>query len=220
MAAMGPRSAQAANGRSGVIAIWFREMSARSSEHGGTVTRLLDASRRGDRAAMDDLFDRVYAELRQLAHRLTMDLPARADMNPGVLVNMACERLLATEKLNAEDRRHFFFVFGRAMHDVVVEQARRSAALKRTPPPGSSLSPDDPVHFDRTTLSLGTLKELIREFHMVDSEAAEVVRLRYVSGRSLRQIADDLGLTLATVRGHLEYAKAWLAVRIEGSTEA
>lgn len=218
MAAVGSRTAHAAKARHGAIAISFKAMSTKPPEHGGTVTRLLDASRRGDRDAMDDLFDRVYAELKQIAHRLTMDLPARADMNPAVLVNMACERLLATEKLNAEDRRHFFFVFGRAMHDVVVEQARRSAALKRSPPPGSSPTLDEPIHLDRTTLSLGTLKELIHEFHKVDPEAAEVVRLRYVSGRSLRQIAGDLGLTLAVVRSRLDYAKAWLAERIEGST--
>lgn len=169
---------------------------------------------------MDDLFDRVYEELKQIARRLTLEVPARADLDPAVLVNMACERLLASEKLNAEDRRHFFFVFGRAMHDVVVEQARRAAAKKRSPPPGSSPSTADPVHLDRTTLTLDRLKALIREFHEVDADAAEVVRLKYVSGRSLRQIEGDLGLSLAMVRGRLAYAKAWLAERIDQSAES
>lgn len=168
---------------------------------------------------MDDLFDRVYEELRQIARRLTSDVPARADLNPAALVNAACERLLASEKLNAEDRRHFFFIFGRAMHDVVVDEARRATAQKRTPRPGDLLPSSQPVHFDRTSLTLGKLAELIQEFHRVDPEAAQVVRLRYFAGRSLRQTASDLGITLAAVRAHWAYAKAWLAERVSGDPD-
>ncbi len=164
---------------------------------------------------MDDLFDRVYDELKQIARRLTSEVPVRADLDPAVLVNMACERLLASENLNAEDRRHFFFVFGRAMHDVVVEQARRAATKKRTPSPGSHPTVDDLVHIDRTRLTLDRLNALIQELHAVDAEAADVLRLTYVSGRSLRQIEDDLGLSFGVVRGRLAYAKAWLAERID-----
>ena len=166
---------------------------------------------------MDDLFDRVYEELKQIAHHLTTGLPARADLNPASLVNAACERLLDKEKLNADDRRQFFFIFGRAMHDVVVEQARRATAAKRTPQAGAVREMSERVHFDRTTLTVGRLNELLGEFHAVDPDASEVVRLVYVSGRSLRETASDLGLTLAVVRGRLTYAKAWLAERVEGS---
>ncbi|UYV13466.1 MAG: ECF-type sigma factor [Phycisphaera sp.] len=188
--------------------------------HSGTITRLLDASKRGDVAAMDDLFDRVYEELQQIARRLTLDVPARADLNPATLVNAACERLLATEKLNAEDRRHFFFIFGRAMHDVVVEEARRATAKKRTPTPGQLLPSSQTVHFDRTTLTLAKLADLLREFHEVDPDAAQVVRLRYFAGRSMRQTASDLGITLASVRAHWSYAKAWLGERVNGSLDS
>lgn len=169
---------------------------------------------------MDDLFERVYEELKQIARRLTSEVPARADLDPAVLVNMACERLLASENLNAEDRRHFFFVFGRAMHDVMVEQARRAEAKKRTPSPRSRPSADELVHRDRTRLTLDRLNVLIRELHAVDTEAAEVLRLTYVSGRSLRQIESDLGLSFGVVRGRLAYAKAWLAERIDQSPDS
>lgn len=186
--------------------------------HTGTITRLLDASKRGDHAAMDDLFDRVYEELQWIARRLAAEVPARADLNPATLVNAACERLLASEKLNAEDRRHFFFIFGRAMHDVVVEEARRATAKKRTPPPGLLLPSSQTVHVDRTTLTLARLADLLKEFQQVDPEAAQVVRLRYFAGRSMRQTASDLGITLAAVRAHWDYAKAWLAERVKGSS--
>lgn len=198
------------------MSIW---MSTDLLNHSGTITRLLDASKRGDIAAMDDLFDRVYEELQQIARRLTTEVPARADLNPAALVNAACERLLATEKLNAEDRRHFFFIFGRAMHDVVVEEARRATAKKRTAPPGQLLPSSQTVHFDRTTLTLAKLADLLREFHEVDPDAAQVVRLRYFAGRSMRQTASDLGITLAAVRAHWDYAKAWLAERVNSAQD-
>jgi len=168
---------------------------------------------------MDSLFDRVYEELQVIARRLTKELPARADLDPATLVNAACERLLASHKLNAEDRRHFFFIFGRAMHDVVVDEARRATALKRTPRQEQLLSSTQVVHFDRTTMTLAKLAQLLHEFHQVDPDAAEVVRLRYFAGRSMRQVASDLGITLAAVRAHWSYAKAWLAEHVGGPTD-
>ena len=185
----------------------------------GTVTRLLDASRRGDHAAMDDLFDRVYEELQQIARSLTANVPERADLNPAALVNAACERLLSRQKLNAEDRRHFFFIFGRAMHDVVVEEARRATARKRTPSPEGLLKSQHTVHVDRSRMTLGELGHLLEEFQQLDPEAAEVVRLRFFAGRSMRQTASDLGITLAAVRSHWAYAKAWLSERAESARD-
>lgn len=190
-----------------------------SSEHTSTITRLLDASRRGDTNAMDALFDRVYGELQQIARCCITSTPARADLSPATLVHAACERLLAQKRLTAEDRRHFFFLFGRAMHDIVVEEARRATAIKRTPPKGLKSLSTEHVHMDRSTITLSELERLLREFHQVDPDAAEVVRLRCLAGRSFRQTAEDLGITLAAVRAHWSYAKAWLTERVEGSCE-
>ncbi len=185
----------------------------------GTLTNLLAAMRSGDKAAQEDLFDRVYEELRQIARSLATNIPAHADLDPGTLVNAACERLLRRENLDAEDRRQFFFIFGRAMHDVVVEEARRAARQKRSPSDEYFRTQPSKVHFKPPKLTLSEFELRLQEFQAVDPDAAEVVRLLFLSGRSMRQTASDLGITLGSVRAHWAYARAWLSQRAKQDQE-
>lgn len=183
----------------------------------GTITRLLQASNAGDTAASNELFDRVYTELQSIARSLTSDLPAHADLDVTGLIAAACERLLEREQLRAQDRRHFYFLFGRAMHDVIVEDARRATASKRTPK--LEALPDQVVTFDKTQhITLRVLAGLLTEFQQVDPQAAMVVRQRFFVRRSLRETAEDLDVSLATVRGDWAYARAWFADRL-GQTD-
>lgn len=189
-----------------------------SPEETGTITRLLHASSAGDSHASDELFERVYSQLTTIAQGLTQSLPPKADLDPPALVAAACEQLLEREKLSASDRAHFYFVFGRAMHDVVVREARRDLAAKRTP--SAAAITNTAFEFEQTRhLTLRALGSLLIEFGRVDPQAALVVRQRFFAGRSLRDTAQDLGLSLATVRADWAYARAWLFERLEQSTE-
>lgn len=184
----------------------------------GTITRLLRASNDGDTNAGNELFDRVYTELQSIARSLTSDLPSHADLDPTSLIAAACERLLEREQLCAQDRRHFYFLFGRAMHDVIVEDARRSATKKRTPK--LDALPAQEVSFDKTHhITLRALADLLTEFQKVDPQAALVVRQRFFIHRSLRDTAEDLDMSLATVRGDWAYARAWFAERLGHTNE-
>jgi DNA-directed RNA polymerase specialized sigma24 family protein len=47
-----------------------------------------------------------------------------------------------------------------------------------------------------------------------------VVRQRFFAGRSLRDTASDLGVSLAAVRADWSYARAWLLARLEQEEKA
>ena len=193
-------------------------VTAMSLEPTGTIPRHLHASRAGEAGAADELFEHVYDRLTAIAQGLVRPLPRKADLDPSALVAAACEQLLEREKLSASDRAHFYFIFGRAMHDVVVRETRRDLAAKRTP--SRDALADTEFEFEQTRqLTLRTLSMLLVDFTKVDPQAAMVVRQRFFAGRSLRDVATDLDLSLATVRSDWDYARAWLLERLESHSD-
>ncbi|MBK8271196.1 MAG: RNA polymerase subunit sigma-70 [Planctomycetes bacterium] len=161
----------------------------------GTITLLLHEIRIGKADASDRLFHYVYDELKQVArqhlrHRKPGTLHATA------LVNMAYQRLVEREALNAEDRRHFFFLLSRAMHDVLVEQVRADCTQKRGG--GAVRVPlvEFAVDGDTNQIEILDLNDALAEFTKMDSEAAQVVILRYYGGLTIEEVAESTGTTL------------------------
>lgn len=52
---------------------------------------------------------------------------------------------------------------------------------------------------------------LLDRFEELDSEKAQLVKLRYFVGMTLVEAADAMGISRATVSRHWTFAKAWLA---------
>jgi len=179
----------------------------------GTITRLLGEARQGRSSALDDLFELLYDDLRGIARRELRNA-GNEPVHATTLVHSACERLLARESLDANDRGHFFFLLGRAMHDVLVERIREEQAQKR----GGGwkrramvelLSDDDRVVADGLDLA-----EALAALEKVDAAAHRIVVLRYLGGRSLREAAELTGCTFGAARGHWNYGRAWLRDRL------
>lgn len=180
----------------------------------GTITSLLREAEAGNRLALEQVFHRVQGDLRGMA-RGVLRGGGWQNLQGTELVNMACERLLKREQLNAEDRRHFFFLFGRAMRDILVEEARAAHAAKR----GGGRKPSPEVDFavdgGRTRFGVLALHEALELLKEHDPEGVRVVELRFFAGRTLEETAELMGCTVGVVRGHWAYAKAWLAARLE-----
>jgi len=103
-------------------------MSGAGTEH---VTRLLAAARAGERTAAAELMDLVYEELRRLARGQMASVPPGETLQPTALVHEAYLRLFGSEGPEWQNRAHFFHAAARAMRYIVIEEARRHAALKR-----------------------------------------------------------------------------------------
>ena len=97
--------------------------------------------------------------------------------------------------------------------------SRRAARQKRSPSDEYFRTQPSKVHFKPPKLTLSEFELRLQEFQAVDPDAAEVVRLLFLSGRSMRQTASDLGITLGSVRAHWAYARAWLSQRAKQDQE-
>jgi RNA polymerase sigma factor (TIGR02999 family) len=183
------------------------------AETGGTVTRLLGRARNGDVSAREQIFSRIQDELRRIARHHINAMQAAQLMEVTAAVNEACLRLLEREIVNAQDRRHFYYLFDRAVRDGLVEAVRAAKAQKRggayhRVPLGELTA--NCSH----TVELLDLHEAVEALTRVDVEAARIVDLRFFHGLTLEQAADVMQCSVGTARRHWEYARAWLATRL------
>ncbi|MBM4112342.1 MAG: hypothetical protein FJ253_03050 [Phycisphaerae bacterium] len=185
------------------------------------VTELLRQSRQGTHSARERAFAIVYDDLKRVAANMLRHGFRRSTlMQTTMLVNSAVERLLERGALDAQNRRHLFMLLGRAMHDVLVEEARRNGSIKRggdrRPVPLTAELPRDAPDEPVTANELEELCRALDELAGVDPDAAEVIRLRFYCGRTLDETAELMESTLAGVRTNWEYGRAWLAERLGG----
>ncbi|MEX1113459.1 MAG: ECF-type sigma factor, partial [Patescibacteria group bacterium] len=96
-----------------------------------TITGLLQAVQRGDRAALDALFPLVYDELCLLAHRQRQGWHGDLTLNTTAVVHEAYLKLVDQKRLPAESRAHFFGVAAKAMRHILCNYTRDRGRQKR-----------------------------------------------------------------------------------------
>ena len=176
------------------------------------VTQILSQIEDGDPSAAEQLLPLVYNELRKLAAAKLAQEKTGQTLQATALVHDAYIRLVDVEKAQHWDsRRHFFAAAAEAMRRILVENARRKMSAKR----GGGLvreELDDLVLvLPEPNQDLCELDEALNRLREVDSEAAEIVNLRYFAGLTSKQAADVMGVSPRTADRLWGYARAWLS---------
>lgn len=172
-----------------------------------------------EREPAADLLPGLYDELRGLAAALTRKLAPGQTLQPTALVHEAYLRLVGTTDPGWEGRRHFFGSASRAMRQILVEQARRRAAIKHGGAGQRMDLIDDLAVIEPPADDLLALDDAIQQLHHYDPKLAEIVNLRYFAGLSVDEVAEVIGSSPRTVFRDWRYAKAWLAKKLGASSE-
>ena len=175
-----------------------------------SVTELLRAAQDGTDAAREELLERLYDELRQMAHRELRRANRNQTLRTTALVNEAYLRLVDAKDQSFENRRHFFFVAARAMHDILVEEARRKSTRKRGGGWHRQELENLELAIDAAPEEVLALSEALEKLAAQDPRRAEVVRLRFFAGLTEEEIAAGLGVSHRTVTRDWRYVRAWL----------
>ncbi len=214
-------------------------MAADGPRHAGAITELLHAVEQGDSLARRHLWDLVYGELRQLAHRQALAEKRALGPHTTMLVHEAYLRLVDNGEADVHwhNRRHFFAAAAQAMRRIRVDDARTRARLKRGGPglvdgsgrparPGTpgqvprraqpAESVADPRAGDDDPLELLALDEALTKLEQVDARKAEVVMLRFFAGMTVEQTASAMGIAPRTVDNLWRVARAWLHRELDG----
>jgi RNA polymerase sigma factor (TIGR02999 family) len=179
------------------------------------VTVILDAIQKGDPKAAEDLLPLVYGELRKLAAAKLATQPPDHTLQPTALVHEAYLRLLGNGNHSWQDRRHFFAAAAEAMRHLLVDRARRKAAVRH----GGGLRRidlNDVVAATETNAdNILLVNEALERLAAHDLSAAELVKLRFFGGLTFPQAAEVLGWSERTAKRSWTYARAWLFKEIQ-----
>ncbi|MFO0842618.1 MAG: ECF-type sigma factor [Gemmataceae bacterium] len=177
------------------------------------VTHLLDAAAAGDRKAAADLLPLVYDELRKLAAaRMVAESPDQT-LRPTALVHEAYLRLVGDQQFDG--RGHFFAAAAEAMRRILVDTARRKAAVRhggkrRRVPLGEA------HRVAESPEGLLDLDDALTRFAASEPRKAKLVELRFFAGMSVAEAAAVLGVSPATAARWWEFARLWLYADLRG----
>ncbi|NBB93333.1 MAG: sigma-70 family RNA polymerase sigma factor [Gammaproteobacteria bacterium] len=177
------------------------------------LTELLQRSAAGDETAREALWDQLHDRLRGLArHRLARE--GAADCDPTELVHEAFIKLEGL-RVAPRDRLHFLGLAARAMRQVLVDQARRRRRDKRGGGTPDLTLPSQWIDADqRGPIDTLDLERALDALFRLDERKARAVELSYFGGLTDDEVAEVLGVSVATVKRDLRTARAWLATEL------
>jgi RNA polymerase sigma factor (TIGR02999 family) len=175
------------------------------------VTRILSAIEHGDSEAAEQLLPLVYAELRELAaQKLAREKPGQT-LQATALVHEAYLRLVGDgQPRDWNGRGHFFAAAAEAMRRILINRARDKHRLKRR---GQRARVDLEAITDPESTSDADLVELddaLGRLAGTSAQAAQLVKLRFFAGLTLREAAAALGLPNRSADRLWAFARAWL----------
>ena len=181
------------------------------------VTQWLMGLRRGNQAAYDSLFERVYAELRRRARMQRRRWKGNPSLQTTALANEAYLKLVSHDAQSWQNRSHFFAVAAKAMRHILINEARSKRTQKRGGgAPTLSLEAlremlgREVTRAEERADVLLVLDEALERLQEVHPRAARGVECRFFGGMTIPETAEVLGVSEATVSRDWSLAQAWL----------
>ena len=174
------------------------------------ITARLIAWNNGDLAALDDVIDAVYQELRRMADRYLRLERTGHTLQPTALVHEAYLRLIDQTQVTWQNRAHFFGVAAQMMRRILVDHARTKQRHKRGGP-ARTISLEEVLELTQgRATDLVALNEALENLTAIDARKSRVVEMRYFGGLSVEETAEVLQVSPQTVLRDWKLAKAWL----------
>jgi RNA polymerase sigma factor (TIGR02999 family) len=184
------------------------------------ITRLLRMWNAGNAQALEGLTPLVYRELHHQAVRyMGRERPDHTLQATG-LVNEVFVRLIDWQKVEWQNRSHFYGVSAQVMRRILVDYARSRLYAKR----GGNARPvsldEVPPPLDNNLTDILAVDMALGKLAALDARTAQVVELRYFGGLSVEETAEVLKVSSITVIRSWNFAKVWLLRELYGEQKA
>ena len=186
------------------------------SEPRANPTALLLAWNRGEADALDALLPVVYEELRRVAAHYLRGERVGHTLQATALVNEAYLRLIDVQKVQWQNRAHFFAMAARLMRRILVDAARARAYQKRGGGAPIVALEEALVVSSEPGRDLVALDEALTALAALDPRQSQVVEMRFFGGLSLDETAEALHVSRDTVKRDWKMAKLWLLRELRG----
>jgi RNA polymerase sigma-70 factor, ECF subfamily len=173
-------------------------------------TELLLAWGRGEKAALDQLVPVVHHELLRMARRFMAGERPHRTMQATALVNEAYVRLIQIDRVQWQNRAHFFAVAARLMRRILVDAARARGKAKRGGAMPKFSLDEAMIPAAERAPDVVALDDALQALSAGYPRHADVVELRFFGGLTLDETAKVLGVSRDTVKRDWRFAKLWI----------
>lgn len=174
------------------------------------ITALLKRVRTGDEEARQLLWSILLPLLEQRAHQALNGNNVAEFVTTSDVLQGAIEQLLRREQLDFNDRQHLMGYAVTVMRHIIIDLARKHKPNQRRLVPvdeqlGLKINED---------FSWIEVDEILNQLAELDPVKARIVELRAFADFTNEQIAEELGISLATIKRHLKIARAFIMGRM------
>ena len=178
-----------------------------------SISVLIEAADRGDRAAADQLFTALYSELHRMAKRELARNALPMSLGATTLLHQAYLDLAEHHGgLSFPDRARFMGYASRVMRGLIIDHARSRQAQKRggqfeiTSFDNEFAHPEESVNLRELT----EISDALDDLGKIEPALAVIVDLKFFCGFSFAEIATMQGISERTVQRDWEKARIFL----------
>jgi len=180
----------------------------RDNRHTDSVNSLIDRLP-DDPGALDRVMPLIYDELRRVAGRCMSGERLSHTLQTTALVHEAFIKL-SSHQAAWRNRVHFFAAAATAMRRILVDHARSRGRQRRGGEAVRITLDVEALGRNDTGTDVLDLHRKLNELARMDERKARAVELFYFAGLEYAEIAEALGISRATAKRDLQFARAWL----------
>ena len=174
------------------------------------VTQLLQAWGDGDHTALEKLTPLVYAELHRLAERYMCRERPGHPLQTTALVNEAYVRLVDLQRVQWQNRAHFFGIAAQLMRHILVDFARARLRAERGGYKQQVPLDEAAVVSKEKSADFIALDDALKSLAEIDPRKSRMVELRFFGGLSVEETAEALKVSPRAVQREWGLARDWL----------
>ncbi len=183
----------------------------RTSNHAAEgITQLLERWSKGEESARDELMSVVYDELHRIAVSYLRRERREHTLQPTALVNELFLKFSEQHRMNWQNRAQFFGVAASLMRRILVDYARAHYASKRGGDRYCVSLKNVAAFGAQPDADLLALHEILNQLEELDPNQARIVELRFFGGLTIKETAEVMQSSHATVEREWKVAKAYL----------
>lgn len=192
-------------------------MATRSSE---SITQLLERWTGGDVGALDQLMPLVYDELHRLAVNYLRRERREHTLQPTALVNELYLKIFDQQRTNWRNRAQFFGVAAQLMRRILVDHARAHYSTKRGGDRFCVSLRNVAAFGAQPDADLLALHDVLNRLEELDPDQARIVELRFFGGLTIKETAEVMQTSHATVEREWKIAKAFMKCELTRTRNA
>jgi len=174
------------------------------------ITKLLQAHSSGDTEALDLLMPLVYDQMKEMAHKRLLGERAGHTLNTNALVHEVYLKLIDFNRIDWQNRAHFFGIASQIMRNILVDYAVKRQAEKRGGKQYRVTLGEADAVTDVDLHDILSIHHALERLESHDERQVRVVECRFFGGLTIEETSKALGISTPTVSRDWKMARAWL----------